>query len=154
MIFTDAYINLAAMDMSTQAYGLGGGISLSIGLFKNDIQPDAALQIGDIDPITGDGLSLKPMAAGNATLVWDDGIGVWGFKLQEPIGGLNFICASAPAEPPTAYGWFLTNTGDDTLIATGRFPEPITFTKPGDFAEVSAIVGWLAAPYIGDLPPS
>lgn len=154
MLFTNTFIDAAAVTLAAELAQLGAGADLSIGLFSNDITPDPALIYTDLVPITTNGIGPKAMGAGVAIRVWDVNLGVWGFQLREPAGGLNFVTTSAPTTPITAYGWFLYNSDTEILLATGRFQEPKVFTIIGDFAEISAIVGWLAAPFIGDLPTS
>ena len=45
---------------------------------------------------------------------------------------LAFAATSAPPSPQIVYGWFATDTGGTTLIGSGAFTVPFTFTANGD----------------------
>jgi hypothetical protein len=117
---------------------------------SNDFTPDPTLATTDFTPITTHGLAPKSFGAGAAKLLYDPLNGVWSFVLNEPAGGLNFICTGTDSPPQVAYGYIVYNDDSSTLIAMARFTNPISFSHVGVGILLSADVGALAGPFIGD----
>jgi len=152
MIFTNLFITDTASSIAEDADYFAAGADLSIALVENDFTPDPSLEIADVALLSSNGITPKALGAGAAHKIWDDVWGVWGFAINEPAGGLLFQLTSIPDPVITAYGWALYNSDTQALIATARFDEPIVLTTIGQYVEISAIVGWLQAPFIGDKP--
>jgi len=150
MHFTNKFIDATALQLAAMPDYLGSGISLTLGLIESDFVPDADLKIDDIIICTVPQLSEKAAALGATKLVWDATSGVWGYQLNEPAGGFNWTLTADLAEPKTIYGYSLQNADTSELFATFKFAEPVVFSKVGDHKELSSIIGWLGAPFIGD----
>jgi len=152
MVFTNHYIDAAAQLLAAQVTGLGAGLDLTIALFTNDITPDPTTQFDDLVLATAPGIAEKAGVAGAAKLVWDKTAGVWGFSVTEGAPGFTFILSAPQAPAIIAYGYAVIDGASGALIAAQKFETPAEFARVGDYVEVSSIVGWLAAPFIGDLP--
>lgn len=151
MLFSNDYIQGMANVLAQEPNTLGAGTTLRMGLFLNDITPSPETDFADLDIATTNGLAAVACATGVATLVWKPDTGVYGFLLNEPAGGFNWVATGVDDPAQVVYGAALWNTdGGDVLIASARFTDPITINVVGQFIGLSAIPGYLAAPFIGD----
>lgn len=150
MLFCNEFINGTAQLIADDVAHLGSGDAGKVALITNDITPDPARVFTDFTLASGNGLNAKVLGAGSAQLLWDPVLGTWRFVVNEPAGGLNFICTAVADPVVTAYGYILYNNDDSALIAMAKFTSPIVFDHIGKGVLLSADVGGLATRFIGD----
>lgn len=150
MLFTNFFIDEVADQMLSDSLTFGTGIAGKIALIGNDFTPAADLLYTDLTFLSGNGLSAKALGAGSTQKIWNSDLGVWGFLLDEPTGGFNFVLTAVPDPVPTVYGYAYYNTDPtNQLLATAKFTTPVIMDTVGKAILLSAKVGELAAPFIG-----
>jgi hypothetical protein len=99
-------------------------------LYTNNLIPTKANVIGDFTELTNVEVPGYAAVAGawSGTPLrkqdgsWEDG----------GAGPLDYIASGAPPSPQIVYGWYATDAAKTTLIGSGAFPAPFTFTATGD----------------------
>ena len=96
-------------------------------LFMNDVVADPEEELAYFTAPTFTGSAAVAIAA---PAVPDP---IAGGGLLFPMAPKLFTASAAPAEPETAYGFVIYDTGDaNRIIAAGRLPVPVTITAIGD----------------------
>lgn len=98
----------------------------TVGLFINNVVPDAYTVIGDLTPCTEDGMEAQAGVEASAAFLDEDGV------LVVELLTTPFVCGADPAEPVVVYGMYALGTVAAVLIGAERFEQPITIQREGD----------------------
>lgn len=117
---------IAALEGDTTLFPVG----MTLRLYTNDLTPNRATVLADLTQLTNvqvPGYAATTPAWAGTPLRKQDGS--W-----EDLTDLNsFIAAGGPPPAPQiVYGWYITDAGNTTLAASGRFAAPFVFVNDGD----------------------
>lgn len=140
---TDAMYAAALAAIVADATTLGGGVLLKYGLVAAAFSPSRSLLYADLAQPVFTGYAEKVSPAGSARVVRDQATNGGGFAVQEPTGGLTWICTAAPGTPQVIYGWYVYFATGSKLLFTQLFDNPVTIEAVNDFVEVSAVLGFI-----------
>jgi len=150
MLLTTLATDALVAAMSAEAVVFGAGVDLEFRLIGADFALDPNAGEADLTYLTGNGLTPKTFAAGDATIVRSGIGGTYGMLLHEPAGGMNFTNTAVDSpDPQVAYGYALVNLAEVALIAICKFTTPVTFDIVGKTIELSALVAQAEPDFIG-----
>jgi len=112
-------------------------------LVTNDFTEDKNLVYTDFTYANFTGSAAKEIPFGAQIEIVEQESERLGIMLKEPLGGLNFVCTAAPAEPETITGYVVYNGDNFSMIAMHRFQQDQTIAEVGDFVEISAKLGFV-----------
>lgn len=119
---------------------------LRVKLFTNDFSPNGSdISFFDLVEPTFPGYSEKQCSDSESSLVaHDQPTDRIGIMLAEGDTSFLFRATANPAAAETIYGWWLWDADDELVVGAARFDQPVVIERPGDFVEVSAVLGFFA----------
>jgi hypothetical protein len=142
MILTKTWNMFIAEALSLSGATFGDGLKFK--LVKNSFVPSPTLVLADLTLAAFTGSAPKVIAGADQSVVRNEETGGYGVQVIEPVGGLNFVCTAAPAEPETIYGYIVTDSAD-ALIGSALLEQQKIIAQIGDFVEVPATLGYFPA---------
>lgn len=117
---------IVALEADTTLFPVGWLVKL----FTNNITPTKLSLVGDFTEATNVEVpGYAPVAGAWSGAPIRKVDGSWEDQGSAP---LAFAASGPPPSPQVVYGWFATNAAGTSLIGSGVFDTPFTFTTTGD----------------------
>jgi len=138
MILTRAQAN-EVMD-SIAAFPMASPASpWKVGLFTNNIQPNADTVLADLTEASFTGYAKVTTTTGDSETQNDPLSGERVVYFPPPAGGFHFEATATPGAPVNVYGFFLCDNAGTTLLGAQHFGSPIVISGVGQAINIAEV---------------